>query len=94
MKGGEMRSNVRFPGQQSRTSGVIPPFAIDWARGEQLVGVTFSPAMHVRLLGGSFINECASVRALVSLEPEPCYRVEIDAAHVSLEIPQSSLERA
>ena len=67
---------------------------MSWANGEQLVGVAFSPAMHVRLLGGSFMNECASVRDLICLEPEPCYRVEIDSAHVSLEVAQSSLESA
>jgi hypothetical protein len=94
MKGGQIRSGTHVPELHTQMSGAIPPFAMNWAKGEKLDGVAFSPAMHVRVLGGSFINECAVVRELVSLEPEPCYRVQIDAAHVSLEIAQSSLENA
>ncbi|HKO15231.1 MAG TPA: hypothetical protein VJU87_03275 [Gemmatimonadaceae bacterium] len=67
-------------------------FAMHWARGDRVPGVTFSPATHVRILGGPFTDECGHVRALVSVDPEPCYRVEVDAARVSLQVAQSSLE--
>jgi hypothetical protein len=33
------------------------------------------------------------VRELVCIDPEPCYRIELDASRVSLEVAQSSLDR-
>lgn len=54
--------------------------------------VTFSPAAHVRILGGAFADECGSIRELICLQPEPCYRVELDASRVTLEVAQSSLD--
>ena len=89
---GEIRSTTRVSGQYLQVPVERPPFAASWANGEKIVGVDFAPSMHVRVLGGSFMHECAVVRDLVSLEPEPCYRVEIRAARVSLEVSQSSLE--
>ena len=66
--------------------------SLHWAEGASIPGVMFARASHVRLIGGAFTNECASVRDLVCVEPEPCYRVEMDASHVTLEIAQSSLD--
>jgi hypothetical protein len=66
--------------------------ALHWAEGASIPGVTFARASHVRVLGGAFFNECGSVRDLVCVEPEPCYRVEMDASHVTLEVAQSALD--
>jgi hypothetical protein len=68
-------------------------FALHWADGTAIPGVQFARASHVRLTVGAFANECGSVRELVCVDPEPCYRVELDASRVSLEIAQSSLDR-
>lgn len=76
------------------TSESTVTFSMHWARGDRVPGVTFSPQAHVRIQGGPFNDECGYVRELLAVEPEPCYRVEVDAAHVSLQIAQSSLERA
>jgi hypothetical protein len=64
-----------------------------WASGATITGVTFTRAAHVRILGGAFADECGSIRALICIEPEPCYRVELDASRVTLEVAQSSLDR-
>ena len=63
-----------------------------WALGATISGVSFARAAHVRILGGAFADECASVRELICVEPEPCYRVELDASRVTLEVAQSSLD--
>jgi hypothetical protein len=68
-------------------------FSLHWAEGATIPGVTFSRASHVRIIGGAFADECASVRDLVCVDPEPCYRVEVDSAKVTLEVAQSSLDR-
>ena len=68
-------------------------FSMHWAEGATIPGVTFSRATHVRIMGGAFADECASVRDLICVEPEPCYRVELDASRVTLEVAQSSLDR-
>ena len=64
-----------------------------WATGATISGVTFARAAHVRILGGAFADECGSIRELICVEPEPCYRVELDASRVTLEVAQSSLDR-
>jgi len=64
-----------------------------WALGATISGVSFARAAHVRILGGAFANECGSVRELICLDPEPCYRVEVDASRETLEVAQSSLDR-
>ena len=64
-----------------------------WSLGGSVPGVTFSRAAHVRILGGAFADECGSIRELICLQPEPCYRVELDASRVTLEVAQSSLDR-
>lgn len=77
-------------------SGAVPvtqTFSLHWADGAKIPGVAFSPASHVRIIGGAFANECASVRDLVCVDPEPCYRVEVDSARVTLEVAQSGLDR-
>lgn len=68
-------------------------FALHWAGGTAIPGVNFARASHVRVIGGAFQNECGSVRDLLCIEPEPCYRIELDASRVSLEVAQSSLDR-
>ena len=68
-------------------------FSLHWAEGERIPGVTFPRASHVRIIGGAFADECGSVRDLVCLDPEPCYRVELDASRVTFEVAQSSLDR-
>lgn len=83
-----MEHEVDIPGTvTSRT------LALHWADGTAIPGVEFARASHVRVIGGAFANECGSVRELVCLEPEPCYRIELDASRVSLELAQSSLDR-
>ena len=64
-----------------------------WTDGASIPGVTFARASHVRILGGAFAQECGCVRDLVCVEPEPCYRVELHASRVTLEVAQSSLDR-
>ena len=83
-----MEHEVEIPGAAASRR-----FALHWADGTAIPGVEFAPASHVRVIGGAFTNECGSVRDLVCLEPEPCYRVELDASRVSLEVAQSSLDR-
>jgi hypothetical protein len=75
--------------------GTIAPtktFALHWAEGVSIPGVTFPRATHVRILGGAFADECGSVRELICVDPEPCYRVELDASRVTFEVAQSSLD--
>jgi transcription antitermination factor NusG len=62
-----------------------------WRHGESVSGVAFAQGTHVRIMEGPFADECARVRDLVAVAPEPCYRVEVDAAHVELELAQSAL---
>ena len=71
------------------------PIETRWRQGERVPGVGFARDAHVRILDGPFLDECARVRDLVvSSGPEPCYRVEVDAAHVVLEVAESSLSAA
>lgn len=76
-------------------AGAVPTktFSLHWAGGQIIPGVTFALASHVRIMGGAFADECGSVRDLICLEPEPCYRVELDASRVTFEVAQSSLDR-
>jgi hypothetical protein len=76
-------------------AGRIPTmtFSLHWAEGATIPGVSFARASHVRIMGGAFADECGSVRDLLCLEPEPCYRVELDASRVTFEVAQSSLDR-
>ncbi|SRR6266480_3408026 len=67
--------------------------ALHWADGASIPGVTFARLSHVRLLSGAFADECGSVRDLVCVEPEPCYRIEMDASRVTLEVAQSTLDQ-
>lgn len=67
-------------------------FSLHWAEGASIPGVAFARASHVRILGGAFADECGSVRDLICVEPEPCYRIELDASRVKLEVAQSSLD--
>ena len=67
--------------------------ALYWAEGSAIPGVAFAPASHVRIMGGAFADECGLVRDLICVEPEPCYRVELDASRVTFEVAQSSLDR-
>jgi hypothetical protein len=76
-----------------RTSTPTQTFALHWAEGVSIPGVTFPRASHVRVLGGAFADECGSVRDLLCVEPEPCYRIELDASRVTFEVAQSSLDR-
>jgi len=63
-----------------------------WLQGASIPGVTFARASHVRIIGGAFADECGSVRDLICVAPEPCYRVVLDASRVTLEVAQSSLD--
>ena len=66
-----------------------------WRQGAAVPGVGFARDAHVRILDGPFLDECARVRDLLVVgSAEPSYRVEVDAAHVVLEVPESSLARA
>jgi hypothetical protein len=62
-----------------------------WRSGEPMQGIAFARGAHVRIMEGPFADECAYVRDVVGLEPEPCYRVEVDAAHVEMELTESAL---
>ena len=63
-----------------------------WLQGASIPGVTFARTSHVRIIGGAFADECGSVRDLICVAPEPCYRVVLDASRVTLEVAQSSLD--
>jgi hypothetical protein len=66
-----------------------------WRLGDPVPGVGFARDAHVRILEGPFLDECARVRdVVVASGTEPCYRVEVDAAHVVLEVAESSLSAA
>jgi hypothetical protein len=67
--------------------------SLHWAEGATIPGVSFAHASHVRIMGGAFADECGSVLELICLEPEPCYRVALDASRVTFEVAQSSLDR-
>ena len=76
--------------------GTVTPtktFALHWAEGASIPGVTFARTSRVRILGGAFADECGCIRELICLDPEPCYRVELDASRVSFEVAQSSLDQ-
>jgi hypothetical protein len=64
----------------------------NWIQGVSIPGVAFARASHVRILGGAFADECGCVRDLLCVDPEPCYRIELDASRVTLEVAQSSLD--
>jgi hypothetical protein len=68
-------------------------FSLHWTEGAAIPGVTFARASHVRIMGGAFADECGSVRDLICVDPEPCYRVELDASRVTFEVAQSALDR-
>jgi hypothetical protein len=63
-----------------------------WLQGGSIPGVTFARTSHVRIISGAFADECGSVRDLLCMSPEPCYRVVLDASRVTLEVAQSSLD--
>lgn len=65
-----------------------------WRRGESVPGVGFARGAHVRVYEGPFTDDCACVRDLLALTPEPCYRVEVDGARVHLELCESALGAA
>lgn len=67
------------------------PMETRWRQGATVPGVGFARDAHVRILDGPFLDECGRVRDLVVAGADPCYRVEVDAAHVVVELPQSSL---
>ena len=77
---------------QDLSAAPTQTFALHWAEGAPIPGVSFSRSSHVRILGGAFADECASVRDLFCVDPEPCYRVEVDSARVTLEVAQSGLD--
>jgi hypothetical protein len=62
-----------------------------WQRGEAVPGVAFMRGAHVRVFEGPFTDDCAFVRDLLALDPEPRYRVDVDGAHVQLELSESAL---
>ena len=63
-----------------------------WLEGANIPAVALARASHVRVIGGAFADECGSVRDLICIAPEPCYRVVLDASRVTLEVAQSSLD--
>jgi transcription antitermination factor NusG len=65
--------------------------AARWRDGERVPGVAFPPGAHVRILEGPFADDCGRVRDLLEIEPESCYRIEVDAAHVEVEVSESGL---
>ena len=71
-----------------------PALVARWRSGGPVPGIGFARDAHVRIVDGPFLDECARVRDLVAVGAEPCYRVEVDAAHVVLELSESSLTRA
>jgi hypothetical protein len=82
--------------EQEVEIGTIAPaktFALHWAEGVSIPGVSFARASHVRILGGAFAQECGCIRELICVDPEPCYRIELDASRVTFEVAQSSLDR-
>lgn len=71
------------------------PIETRWREGATVTGARFTRDAHVRILDGPFLDECGRVRDLVVADgAEPAYRVEVDAAHVVLEVPESSLGAA
>ena len=81
--------------KEVEVAGAVPTktFSLYWAEGATIPGVSFARASHVRIMGGAFSHECGSVRDLICVEPEPCYRVELDASRVTFEVAQSALDR-
>ena len=65
-----------------------------WLRGREVPGVRYTRDTIVRLLDGPFAGELGSVVGLLGTEPEPCYRVTVEASGVELEMSESSLGTA
>jgi len=80
-------------GQDISAPAVAKSFSLSWTEGASIPGVMFARSSHVRILGGAFADECGSVRDLICVDPEPCYRVEVDSARVTLDVAQSGLDR-
>ena len=66
----------------------------EWLRGREIPGVRYRRNDIVRLLDGPFSGELGSVVGLLGTEPEPCYRVTVEASGVELEMSESSLGTA
>jgi hypothetical protein len=62
-----------------------------WQVGREVPGVRYNRNTIVRLLDGPFAGELGSVVGLLGTEPEPCYRVTVEASGVDLEMSESSL---
>ena len=62
-----------------------------WLSGREIPGVRYKRNDIVRLLDGPFAGELGSVIGLLGTEPEPCYRVTVEASRVELEMSESSL---
>ena len=65
-----------------------------WQGGGEVPGVRYTRNTIVRLLDGPFAGELGSVVGLLGTEPEPCYRVTVEASGVELEMSESSLGAA
>jgi transcription antitermination factor NusG len=65
-----------------------------WLGGREIPGVRYKRNDIVRLLDGPFAGELGSVVGLLGTEPEPCYRVTVEASGVELEMSESSLGTA
>jgi hypothetical protein len=65
-----------------------------WLGGREVPGVRYNRNAIVRLLEGPFAGELGSVVGLLDVEPEPCYRVTVEASGVELEMSESSLGAA
>jgi hypothetical protein len=65
-----------------------------WLGGREVPGVRYNRNTIVRLLDGPFAGELGSVVGLLGTEPEPCYRVTVEASGVELEMSESSLGTA
>ena len=65
-----------------------------WQIGREVPGVRYNHNTIVRLLDGPFAGELGSVVGLLGTEPEPCYRVTVEASGVELEMSESSLSAA
>jgi hypothetical protein len=65
-----------------------------WMSGDAIAGVEFGLSQPVVIQSGPGASHVGTIVALVSLDPEPVYTVEVGPGHRDVHLPQSALAAA